>query len=225
MIGLEESLRMSGAYFGLGLLFGLYVWYNMGDDHALNYYTAFVIEYSLSLDNLFVITVIFSTFAIPKEYQHRVLVWGIIGVILMRGVMIGAGAAIVHQYSWVLLLFAAILIVTGIKMLMMKSHDEEIDSFEDKAYVKFLKNTLISPQSFTATISGFRKISETSEKMGWFATPLLLALVIVEVTDLMFAFDSIPAVLAITTEPYVVYASNIFAILGLRALFSPWKIF
>ncbi|MBK9586122.1 MAG: TerC/Alx family metal homeostasis membrane protein [Alphaproteobacteria bacterium] len=220
VIGLEESLRMSGAYFGLGLLFGLYVWYNMGDDHALNYYTAFVIEYSLSLDNLFVITVIFSTFAIPKEYQHRVLVWGIIGVILMRGVMIGAGAAIVHQYSWVLLLFAAILIVTGIKMLMMKSHDEEIDSFEDKAYVKFLKKHI----NFTTELHGHdfwvqKKISETSEKMGWFATPLLLALVIVEVTDLMFAFDSIPAVLAITTEPYVVYASNIFAILGLRALF------
>ncbi len=220
VIGLEESLKMSAWYVGFGLLFGLYIWWNMGDDHALDYYTAFVIEKSLSLDNLFVISVIFSTFAIPKEYQHRVLVWGIIGVIVMRGIMIGAGAAIVHQYHEVLLLFAAILIFTGIKMLMMKSHDDEVNDFAEKGYIKFLKKHI----NFTTDLHGHdfwvkKRVSETSEKMTWFATPLLLALVVVELTDLMFAFDSIPAVLAITTEPYVVYTSNIFAILGLRALF------
>lgn len=220
VIGLEESLKMSAWYVGFGLVFGLYIWWNMGDNHALDYYTAFVIEKSLSLDNLFVISVIFSTFAIPKEYQHRVLVWGIIGVIVMRGIMIGAGAAIVHQYHEVLLLFAAILIFTGIKMLMMKSHDDEVDDFANKGYIKFLKKHI----NFTTELHGHdfwvkKKVSETSEKMAWFATPLLLALVVVELTDLMFAFDSIPAVLAITTEPYVVYTSNIFAILGLRALF------
>ncbi len=220
VIGLEESLKMSGWYVGFGLLFGLYVWWNMGDDHALDYYTAFVIEKSLSLDNLFVITVIFTTFSIPKEYQHRVLVWGIIGVIVMRGIMIGAGAAIVHQFHEVLLLFAAILIFTGIKMLMMKSHDEEVDNLENKGYVKFLKKHI----NFTTELHGHdfwvkKPLPEKPGKMGWFATPLFLALVVVELTDLMFAFDSIPAVLAITTEPYVVYTSNIFAILGLRALF------
>lgn len=220
VIGLEESLKMSGWYVGFGLLFGLYVWWNMGDDHALDYYTAFVIEKSLSLDNLFVITVIFTTFSIPKEYQHRVLVWGIIGVIVMRGIMIGAGAAIVHQFHEVLLLFAAILIFTGIKMLLMKSHDEEVDNLENKAYVKFLKKHI----NFTTEMHGHdfwvkKPAPDKPGKMVWFATPLFLALVVVELTDLMFAFDSIPAVLAITTEPYVVYTSNIFAILGLRALF------
>ena len=220
VIGLEESLKMSGWYVGFGLLFGLYVWWNMGDDHALDYYTALVIEKSLSLDNLFVITVIFTTFKVPKEYQHRVLVWGIIGVIFMRGIMIGAGAAIVHQFHEVLLLFAAILIFTGIKMLMMKSHEDDVENLEDKIYIKFLKKHI----NFTTELHGHdfwvkKRVSETSEKMAWFATPLLLALCVVEITDLMFAFDSIPAVLAITTEPYVVYTSNIFAILGLRALF------
>lgn len=220
VIGLEESLKMSGWYVGFGLLFGLYIWWNMGDDDALDYYTAFVIEKSLSLDNLFVITVIFTTFSIPKEYQHRVLVWGIIGVIVMRGIMIGLGAAIVHQFHEVLLLFAAILIFTGIKMLLMKSHDEEVDNLENKGYVKFLKKHI----NFTTEMHGHdfwvkKPLPKKPEKMGWFATPLFLALVVVELTDLMFAFDSIPAVLAITTEPYVVYTSNIFAILGLRALF------
>ena len=220
VIGLEESLKMSGWYVGFGLLFGLYVWWNMGDDHALDYYTAFKKEKSLSLDNLFVITVIFTTFKVPKEYQHRVLVWGIIGVIFMRGIMIGAGAAIVHQFHEVLLLFAAILIFTGIKMLMMKSHEDDVENLEDKIYIKFLKKHI----NFTTELHGHdfwvkKRVSETSEKMAWFATPLLLALCVVEITDLMFAFDSIPAVLAITTEPYVVYTSNIFAILGLRALF------
>lgn len=220
VIGLEESLKMSGWYVGFGLLFGLYIWFNMGDDDALDYYTAFVIEKSLSLDNLFVITVIFATFSIPKEYQHRVLVWGIMGVIVMRGIMIGAGAAIVHQFHEVLLLFAAILIFTGIKMLLMKSHDDEIVDLENKAYIRFLKKHI----NFTTELNGHdfwvkKRLSENSEKMAWFATPLFLALVVVELTDLMFAFDSIPAVLAITTEPYVVYTSNIFAILGLRALF------
>lgn len=220
VIGLEESLKMSGWYVGFGLLFGLFVWFNMGDDDALDYYTAFVIEKSLSLDNLFVITVIFSTFAIPKEYQHRVLIWGIIGVIFLRGIMIGAGAAIVHQFHEVLLLFAAILIFTGIKMLLMKSHDEEVDDLENKAYIKFLKKHI----NFTTEMHGHdfwvkKPSADNASKMVWFATPLFLALCVVELTDLMFAFDSIPAVLAITTEPYVVYTSNIFAILGLRALF------
>ena len=220
VIGLEESLKMSGIYVGIGLLFGLWVWYNLGEDNALDYYTAFVIEKSLSLDNLFVISVIFSTFAIPREYQHRVLVWGIIGVIIMRGIMIGAGAALVHHYSWVLLIFAGILVITGIKMLMMESHEEGIEDFENKKLVIFLKKHL----NFTSELHGHdffvrKKKAEGVKKTALFATPLFLALVIVELTDLMFAFDSIPAVLAITTVPYVVYTSNIFAILGLRALF------
>lgn len=218
VIGLKESLKMSGVYIAIGLLFGLWVWAYLGENHALDYYTAFIIEKSLSLDNLFVISVIFSACAVPKELQHRVLVWGIIGVILMRGLMIGLGAILVHNFHWVLLVFAAILVFTGIKMLLMKEHDEDID-FEHKSYVKFLRKHL----RFTSKLHGHafwvRQNLPGTNKTALFATPLFLALVIVELTDVMFAFDSIPAVLAITTEPFVVYTSNIFAILGLRALF------
>lgn len=164
------------------------------------------------------ISVIFSSCAVPKEYQHRVLVWGIIGVILLRGIMIGAGAALVHHFHWVLFIFAAILIVTGVKMLLMEQHEDDID-FENKPTTQFLKKHL----RFTSKLHGHRFWVRHEEpgsgKRVLYATPLFLALVIVELTDVMFAFDSIPAVLAITTEPYVVYTSNIFAILGLRALF------
>ena len=217
-ISLEESLKMSGVYVGIGLLFGIWVLINLGENAALDYYTAFIIEKSLSLDNLFVISVIFTAFAIPKEYQHRVLIWGIIGVIVLRGIMIGLGTAIVHEFEWVLYIFAAILIFTGIKMMMMKGHDDSID-FEHKPMVVFLKKHM----RFTTELDGHkfwvRRTIDGTKKTALFATPLFLALVIIELTDVMFAFDSIPAVLAITTDTYVVYTSNIFAILGLRALF------
>lgn len=218
VIGLEESLKMSGVYIGIGLLFGLWVFINMGEEHAIDYYTAFVIEKSLSLDNLFVISVIFAAFAIPREYQHRVLIWGIIGVIILRGIMIGLGAAVVHHFHWVLFVFAAILIFTGIKMMMMKGHDENPD-FENKWFVKWLKKHVRFTTEFEGNKFWVRRPLPATGKMVSFATPLFLALVVIELTDVMFAFDSIPAVLAITTEPYVVYTSNIFAILGLRALF------
>lgn len=217
-IGLKESLKMSGFYIAIGLLFGIWVLINLGEDHAIDYYTAFILEKSLSLDNLFVISVIFTACAIPKKYQHRVLIYGILGVIILRGIMIGAGTAIVHQFEWVLLVFAAILIATGIKMLMMKDHGDDYD-FEEKKIVKFLRKHM----RFTSKLHGHdffvREESAKTGKTVLYATPLFLALIVVELTDVMFAFDSIPAVLAITTNPYVVYTSNIFAILGLRALF------
>lgn len=218
-IGLNESLKMSAYYIGIGLLFGLFILWNMGTEHAMDYYTAFVLEKSLSLDNLFVISVIFAACAIPKEYQHRVLIWGIIGVIVLRGIMIGLGTAIVHQFEWVLLLFAAFLIFTGIKMLMMKDHGDDYN-FDEKGLVKFLRKHM----NFTSELHGHKfwvrlPSKKDASKSVLFATPLLLALIIVELTDVMFAFDSIPAVLAVTTNTYIVYTSNIFAILGLRALF------
>lgn len=220
VIELRESLKMSAYYIGIGLLFGGFVYWNMGAEHAIDYYTAFILEKSLSLDNLFVISVIFTAFAIPKEFQHRVLIWGIIGVIILRGIMIGAGTAIVHQFEWVLLIFAAFLVFTGIKMLLMKDHDDEENSFENKPLVQFLRKHM----NFTSQLHGHNfwvrlPSKNDPSKTRLFATPLLLALIIVELTDVMFAFDSIPAVLAVTTEPYIVYTSNIFAILGLRALF------
>lgn len=217
-IGLKESLKMSAFYVIIGLLFGLWVYYVKGEHHAFDYYTAFVIEKSLSLDNLFVMSVIFASFGIPKMYQHRVLVWGIIGVIVLRGVMIGAGTVIVHSFHPVLYLFAAFLIWTGFKLMFMGDQDEEED-FTQKPLVLFLKKHF----RFTTDYEGHKfwitRPLEGSGKLVKMATPLFLALVVVEVTDVMFALDSIPAVLAITTDPYVVYTSNIFAILGLRALF------
>lgn len=220
VIGLKESLRLSAYYILFGLLFGGFIYTQMGEDHAMDYLTSFVLEKSLSLDNLFVISVIFSAFAIPKEYQHRVLLWGIIGVIVLRGIMIGLGVAIVHQFEWVLLIFAAFLVFTGIKMLFMGGDDDEEENFEDKPLVKFLRKNM----NFTTELHGHKfwvrlPSKEDASKTAMFATPLFLALVIVEITDVMFAFDSIPAVLAVTTNTYIVYTSNIFAILGLRALF------
>ena len=225
VIGFRKSLILSAFYIAAGLAFGLVVWAHFGADRAMLYYTTYVIEKSLSLDNLFVMSVIFSSFAIPRQYQHRVLVWGIIGVILLRGIMIGAGAAIVHQFAWVLFIFAAILIYTGIKMMLI-DEDEDAGNFEEKRLVIFLRKhlpltTKIHKNKFLVrrdTLSAEEEKTIKGESKYVF-TPLLLALIIIEISDVIFAVDSIPAALAITTDPFIVYTSNIFAVLGLRALF------
>lgn len=217
VIEFNESLKLSAIYIVIALIFGLWVWYDMGSDDALNYYTAYIVEKSLSVDNLFVISVIFTYFAIPREFEHRVLLYGILGVLILRGVMIIAGAVIVHEYEWVLLLFAAILIFTGIKLGLSK--DEEEENIGDKWLVRFLTKNLPFTHKFHGHNFWAREPSAKTGKMVWCATPLMMALIVIELTDLLFAFDSIPAVLAITTEPFVVFTSNIFAVMGLRALF------
>ena len=213
-IGISESLRFSATYISLGLAFSGFVWWQMGAEATAQYLTAFVVEKTLAMDNVFVIALIFSYFAVPRMYQHRVLFWGILGVILLRGVMIGAGATLVAQYHWVLYIFAAFLIFTGIKMLMMGDKEHSIG---DNALLRFLRQRL----NVTGTIEGreFFVKKPVGGKMVRFATPLFLALVVIEVADLIFAVDSVPAVFAITTDPFLVYTSNIFAILGLRALY------
>ncbi len=223
IISFKHSLILSAWYIAAGLAFGLLVYSHYGADRAMDYYTAYILEKSLSLDNLFVMSVIFSAFAIPRQYQHRVLVWGIIGVIILRGVMIGSGAALVHHFDWVLYIFAAILIYTGARMMLMKD-DDDLDGFEQKPLVLFLKKHF----SFTSKIHGNkffirREELETEERNGikakYIATPLFLALITIEISDLIFAVDSIPAALSVTTDTFVVFTSNIFAVLGLRALF------
>ncbi|PCJ99206.1 MAG: hypothetical protein COA45_06365 [Zetaproteobacteria bacterium] len=223
VIGFRQSIILSAWYIAAALAFGLLVWHHYGADRAMNYYTAYVIEKSLSLDNLFVMSVIFSAFSIPREYQHRVLVWGIIGVIFLRGIMISSGAALVHNFDWVLYVFAAILIFTGIRMLFMDDGDN-LDHFEEKPLVVFLKKHF----AFTPKIHGNKFIVPKSEcldeekkgsKSAFIATPLLLALIVIEISDVIFAVDSIPAALSVTTDVFVVFTSNIFAVLGLRALF------
>lgn len=224
VIGFRKSLILSAWYIAAGLAFGLLVWWHYGPDRAMLYYTAYVIEKSLSLDNLFVMSVIFSAFAIPRQYQHRVLVWGIIGVIILRGIMIGAGAALVHNFDWVLFIFAAILIYTGVRMFFIND-ENDVENFEQKPLVVFLKKHL----PFTSKVHGNRfwvgqdrlSAEEKAEsgKAKYVATPLFLALIVIEISDVIFAVDSVPAALAITTDTFVVFTSNIFAILGLRALF------
>jgi tellurite resistance protein TerC len=208
-IGVAESLRLSALYIALGLSFAAFVGHQLGGAAATAYLTAFVVEKSLSLDNVFVIALIFSSLAIPRALQHRVLFWGILGVIVLRGLMIGLGAALVAEYHWVLYLFAAFLIVTGIRMLFAtENHDPGANPL-----VRFLKSRM----RLTETLDGERFFTRQNGLL--FATPLFLALIMVETADLIFAVDSVPAVFAITADPFLVYTSNIFAILGLRALY------
>lgn len=225
VIGFRMSLILSAWYIVAGLAFGLLIWWHFGADNAMLYYTTYVIEKSLSLDNLFVMSVIFTAFSIPRKYQHRVLVWGIIGVIVLRGIMIFAGAAIVHQFDWVLFIFAAILIYTGIKMMLMDD-DDDVENFEDKKLVKFLRKRFPLTKEIHGNRFMVRRDQLTEEEAKaikgtskFVFTPLFLALMIIEISDVIFAVDSIPAALAITTDPFIVFTSNVFAVLGLRALF------
>ena len=217
VIGARQSLVQAGGYFILAILFGGWLTSDMGVQHGIDYYTAYLIELSLSLDNLFVMSLILSYFAVPRQYQHRVLFWGIIGVLVMRGVMIAAGTALIQMFSWVLFIFAGFLVITGIKMLFIKAEDAE--DLNDSALIRFFMRHL----RFTREISGHqffvRLPHPMTQKPLLFATPLFMALICIEFMDVVFALDSVPAVLAITTEPFVVYTSNIFAILGLRSMY------
>jgi tellurite resistance protein TerC len=215
-IGVRESLVLTSVYIAIGTAFGGWIWYQMGERPALEYLTGFVIEKSLAMDNIFVIAMIFSYFAIPRAYQHRVLVWGILGVIVMRGVMIAGGAAIIENFHWVLYLFAAFLVITGIRM-MFSSHDSH--DLEGNPVLKFLRGHLPVSETLDGEKFIVRQTDPRTGKLKTMITPLLLALIMVELADLVFAVDSIPAIFAITTDPFIVYTSNIFAILGLRALY------
>ncbi|HEY0901619.1 MAG TPA: TerC family protein [Micavibrio sp.] len=217
VIEASESLRLAGIYILIACLFGCWLWWELGADDGMDYFTAYLIELSLSVDNLFVISLIFTYYGVPREYQHRVLFWGIIGVIVMRGIMIGIGAALVHNFEWVLLIFAGFLIFTGIKMMLAK--DEEEDSIEESRFIKFIQKHLKVTKFLHGHKFFIREKSIDNPQGGLRATPLFLALVTVEIADLIFAVDSVPAVLAITTTTFVVYTSNIFAVVGLRAMY------
>ena len=217
-IEVKESLWLSAGYIGVALLFGAWVWWYLGSTSGMQFYTGFLIEKSLAMDNVFVIALIFSYFAIPRIYQHRVLFWGILGVIVLRAIMIGLGAALVSEFGWVLYLFGAFLILTGIKMLWM------IDNMPDIGNNPLL-NLMRRHMRVTDQVHGnqfFVRLPASdapdAKRVLW-ATPLFFALVLVEFADIIFAVDSVPAIFAITTDPFIVYTSNIFAILGLRALY------
>ncbi len=214
-IGVAESLGLSAFYIAIGLGFGGVILWWMGAQAAIEYLTGFVVEKSLAMDNIFVIAMIFSYFAIPAQYQHRVLVYGILGVLILRGIMIAAGAAIVTEFSWVLYIFAAFLVLTGIKMLFTADKKHDVSKSPAAQFMnKHLKMTReLHGEKF------FVRQPDGAGRVRTFVTPLFGALLMVEFADLIFAVDSIPAIFAITTDPYIVLTSNVFAILGLRALY------
>lgn len=214
-ISVAESLKLSLFYIAAGLAFGGWVAWYRGTDAGIQYVTGYLVEKSLSMDNVFVMALIFSSLSIPRALQHRVLFWGILGVIVMRAVMIGLGSVLVTNFQWVLLVFGLFLIVTGVKMLFA---DDAHPALDDNRFYQWLRRHL----RLTPTLIGNAFMVRGEQHglaRGWWATPLLLTLVLVETADLVFAVDSIPAIFAITQDPFLVYTSNIFAILGLRALY------
>ena len=215
-IGVAESLKLSAFYIVLGLAFGGWVWSELGAQAGKEYLTGFVVEKSLAMDNVFVIAMIFTYFAIPRQYQHKVLFWGILGVIVLRGIMIGLGATLVSQFGWVLYIFAAFLVFTGIKMWIMADHEPDIGS---NPVLRFVRRHFRVTDELHGERFWVKLPDPNSHQIARYMTPLFLALILVEIVDLVFAVDSVPAIFAITTDPYIVYTSNIFAILGLRALY------
>lgn len=215
-IEVRESLILSAVYIALGLGFGAWIWWYMGETAGIQYVTGFVIEKSLAMDNVFVIAMIFTYFAIPRIYQHRVLFWGILGVIVLRAIMIGLGATIVQQFGWVLYIFAAFLIFTGIKMWVLA--DKEYDPGSNLV-LRFLEKRMRVADRLHGEKFFVKQVDPKTGRPARYATPLFLALIMIEIVDLVFAVDSVPAIFAITTDPFIVYTSNIFAILGLRALY------
>lgn len=207
----KEALGWSIFWILLSLGFGAFVWFNYGGEQGLEFFAGYLLEKSLSVDNLFVFVLLFRSFAIPPQYQHRVLFWGVLGAIVLRGGLIFAGVALVHRFHWVIAIFGAILVYTAWKIFF---HDDEEDRRpEDSAIVRFVARNLPMTRSIEGPRFFLRQGAATR------ATPLLLALVAAETTDLVFALDSIPAVFAVTDDSFLVFSSNICALLGLRALY------
>lgn len=206
----REAILWSAGIVLTALLFGLWLLVREGHQTALEYFTGYLIELSLSVDNLFVFLIIFQYFAVPPELQPRVLKWGIFGAVLMRGFMVAGGALLIQQLEWIIYIFGVILIITGIRVFKSGSHRVEP---EKNPLVRVAKRLM----PVTSTYSGQHFFVSTLK--GLSATPLFLVLLVIEWSDLVFAIDSIPAVFAITRDPFIVYSSNLFAILGLRALF------
>ncbi len=214
-ISVTESLWLSAGYVAVALVFGGWLWWQVGAQEGMDYFTAYAVEKSLSLDNVFVISLVFAAFAVPRALQHRVLFWGILGVIVLRALLIGAGAALVQEFHWILYVFAAFLMYTGFRMLWAADH---VPDPMRNPVLRLIRRLV----PMTEQLQGkafWVKLPDARGRMRRIATPLFMALVTVELADLVFAVDSVPAVFAVTSDPFVVYTSNIFAILGLRALY------
>jgi len=209
-VPVKEAITWSLVWVSLALSFNFLVYLWLGKIKALEFLTGYVIEYSLSVDNIFIFILIFTYFAVKEEYQHRVLFWGIIGALIMRAIFIFAGVALINRFHWIVLIFGGFLVYTGIHMLFQK--DVAVDP-EKNAVVKFFRKFL----PVTDTYHGNKLFIKQKHRL--YATPLFLVLLVIESSDLIFAVDSIPAILAISKDSFIVYTSNIFAILGLRSLY------
>jgi tellurite resistance protein TerC len=207
---MPKAIGWTFFWISLGLFFNGFVWYSYVKEKAFEFLTGYVIEYSLSVDNLFIFLLIFNYFSVPTKYQHRVLFWGILGALVMRGLMIGLGSAILMKFHWLLYLFGLFLLITGIK-LFFKSEEEHNPG--NNPLLRIFRRCF----PLTPDYHGDRFFVRV--KRVWHATPLMMVLVCVEFTDLVFAVDSIPAIFGITRDPFIVFTSNIFAILGLRSLY------
>lgn len=210
VIGVREAALWSAVWLALGVGFGAVVWNVWGAEYGQQYYSGYLIEKSLAVDNVFVWAIIFASFAVPREYQHRVLFLGVLGALVFRAIFISAGAVLIDQFSWILYVFAAFLIVTGVRMF--NSRNEHVHPERSRVMALFRR---IVPM--TDAYHGQRFLIRRAGAVV--ATPLLAVLVLVEVTDIIFAVDSIPAIFAVTSEPFLVFTANAFAILGLRAMY------
>jgi tellurite resistance protein TerC len=206
----KEALTWSAVWVGLALLFNVGIWWKFGAEPGVQFLTGYLIEKSLSVDNIFVFVIIFSALRIPAIYQHRVLFWGILSALVLRAVMIFAGVAMLQRFHWLIYVFGAFLIITGIKLFLNRNKEEHP---ENGRAMRWARRTIPSTNRY----DGHHFFTKEAGK--WLATPLFMALILVEVTDVIFALDSIPAIFAVTQDPFLVFTSNIFAILGLRSLF------
>ncbi len=209
-IAVKEALAWSSLWITLALLFNIFVLLQFGKTKALEFLTGYLIEYSLSVDNIFIFILIFSYFSVKAQYQHKILFWGILGALIMRGIFIVAGVTLINRFHWIVIIFGAFLVITGIKMLFQK--ESSVDP-ENNTLVKVFRKFFPVSES----LHGSKLFVRQDRKL--YATPLFLVLLVIESSDLIFAVDSIPAVLAISKDTFIVYTSNIFAILGLRSLY------
>lgn len=213
VVGFRGALALSGMYVALAAAFAAILYFWQGQQSALEFVTGYVLELSLSVDNLFLFLVIFNYFAVPDEQQHRVLFWGVVGALLMRGIFIGAGVGLIQRFHWLLFLFGALLVYSGIRVCVMGAH--QIDPAANPI-VRAFRRWMPVTQDYHGGRFFLRNAADNGRL---YATPLLIVLLVIETTDLLFAVDSIPAILAITLNAFIVYTSNVFAILGLRSLY------
>ncbi|MBS1517351.1 MAG: TerC family protein [Bacteroidetes bacterium] len=210
IISVKEALIWSTVWILLALLFNLFIYFDLGKQKALEFFTGYLIERSLSIDNIFVFVILFSYFKVPQEYQHKVLFWGVLGALILRATLIALGVILIAKFAWIIYVFGAFLVYTGFKMAM---HNGEDIHPEKNIVIRFYRK--LFPVSAEYDKGNFFTVKNGTRM----ATPLFVVLIATEFTDLVFAFDSIPAIFAVTDDPFIIYTSNIFAILGLRAMY------